>query len=157
MQNELAAGQKPVFMSVRTEAGKARVKAAAAGFQSRPDQVQPSFAEKIASIKARYDARAITPHDIDQMFDTLVQIGHQVTAPMLLLNSMGQKFRSHLAGITGSDFDSAKPLDLVGIAQLQIQRARKLGSSSAVWETFLAFLVPQPQDSGQDGAQSRPH
>ncbi|WP_264213151.1 hypothetical protein [Leisingera thetidis] len=167
MQNESATGQPPVFMSVRTESGKARVKAAVAGFQARPGQVQPSIPDKIASIKARYDARAIAPGDIDEMFDALVQAGHPVTAPMLLLNSMGRKFRSHLAGITGSDYDGARPLDLVGVAQLQIQRARKQGGSSAGWETFLAFLAPQPQTSGQapldhmarvaQQAQVRPH
>ncbi|WP_259966752.1 hypothetical protein [Leisingera caerulea] len=167
MQNELASGQEPVFMSVRTEAGKARVKAAVAGFQARPGQVQPSIPEKIAGVKARYDPRAITPQDIDQMFDALVQAGQPVTAPMLLLNSMGRKFRSHLAGITGSAYDGSRPLDLVGVAQLQIQRARKQGSSAAGWETFLAFLAPQPQAGGQSAldqmarvaqqAQARPH
>ncbi|QAX30087.1 hypothetical protein [Leisingera sp. NJS204] len=167
MQNELTSGQPPVFQSVRTEAGKARVKAAVAGFQARPGQVQPTAAERIASVKARYDARAIAPGDIDEMFDALVQAGHPVTSPMLLLNSMGKRFRSHLATITGSAYDGVKPLDLIGVAQLQIQRARKQGGNSAGWETFLAFLAPQPQPGGQapldhmarvaQQAQARPH
>ncbi|KIC10028.1 hypothetical protein RA19_12775 [Leisingera sp. ANG-M1] len=155
MQNEVASGQPPVFSSVRTEAGKARVRAAVAGFQSRPGQVQPSIPEKIAAVKARYDARSITPQDIDQMFDALVQAGQPVTAPMLLLNSMGEKFRGHLAGITGGAFDGAKPVDLLSVAQLQIQRARKQGGSSAGWETFLAFLAP-PQPHPQPNALAQP-
>ncbi|WP_082017926.1 hypothetical protein [Leisingera sp. ANG-Vp] len=155
MQNELASGQSPVFMSVRTESGKARVRAAVAGFQSRPGQVQPSIPDKIAAVKARFDTRSITGHGIDEMFDALVQAGQPVTAPMLLLNSMGEKFRSHLAGITGTAFDGSKPIDLVAVAQLQIHRARKQGGSSAGWETFLAFLAPpqQPQPPAQAQAQ----
>lgn len=155
MQNELASGQAPVFTSVRTEAGKARVKSAVAGFQARPEQVQPSIPERIASVKERYDPRAISPQDIDQMFDALVQAGHPVTAQMLLLNSMGEKFRSRLAGITGSAYDGSKPLDLVGVAQLQIQRARKQGSSAGGWETFLAFLAPQAPSQAQPQAQAQ--
>ena len=157
MQNELASGQPPVFMSVRTKSGKARVREAVAGFQSRPGQVQPTIPEKIAAVKARHDARAISPHDIDQMFDALVQAGQPVTAPMLLLNSMGEKFRSHLAAITGNTFDGSKPLDLVGVAQLQIHRARKQGSSGAGWETFLAFLAPQPPQSQTDAQTALEH
>jgi len=155
MQNELASGQTPVFSSVRTEAGKARVRAAVAGFQSRPGQVQPSIPEKIASAKARFDARSLTPHGIDEMFDALVQAGQPVTAPMLLLNSMGEKFRSHLAGITGAAYDGSKPIDLLAVAQLQIHRARKQGGSSAGWETFLAFLAP-PQAQAQSQTQAQP-
>ena len=179
MQNDTAPGQPPVFMSVRTESGKARVRAAVAGFQSRPGKVQPSVPDKISAVKARYDARSISPQDIDQMFDALIQAGQPVTAPMLLLNSMGDRFRGHLAGITGTDFDGSKTLDLVVVAQLQIQRARKQGGSSAGWESFLAFLSPpqpqppqgkavlQPQPSAQttldqmarlaQQAQARPH
>ncbi|MEX0301890.1 MAG: hypothetical protein AB3N24_05655 [Leisingera sp.] len=140
-------------MSVRTESGKARVRAAVAGFQSRPGQVQPSIPDKIAAAKARFDARSITPQDIDQMFDALVQAGQPVTAPMLLLNSMGEKFRSHLAGITGTAYDGSKPIDLLGVAQLQIHRARKQGGSSAGWETFLAFLAPPQQTQAKVQAQ----
>ncbi|MBY6054916.1 hypothetical protein KUV33_00565 [Leisingera daeponensis] len=144
MHNETAPGHTPVFQSVRSEAGKARVNAALASFQNRPDQVQPSIPEKIAAIKARFDARAMAPQDIDRMFDALVQAGHPMTAPMLLLNSMGERFRSHLAGLSGRDYDGGRTLDLIAVAQLQIQRARKQGGASGGWESFLAFLVPEP-------------
>lgn len=147
MQNDPTAGEAPVFSSVRSEAGKARVKAALTGFQSRPDKVQPSIPEKIAAVKAAFDLHAIAPQHIDQMFDDLVQAGQPVNAPMLLLNSMGAAFRSRLAGITGSAFDAARPMDLIAVAQLQIQRARKQGGSSASWEGFLAFLSPQQAET----------
>lgn len=143
MHNETAPGQAPVFQSVRTEAGKARVRAALTGFQNRPDPVQPPLQDRIAAIKTRFDLRAMTPQDIDLMFDALVQEGQPMTAPMLLLNSMGDRFRSHLAGLTGKDYDGGKALDLIAVAQLQIQRARKQGGASGGWESFLAFLVPQ--------------
>ncbi|WP_254604131.1 hypothetical protein [Leisingera sp. ANG59] len=153
MHNEPVPGQAPVFQSVRTEAGKARVRAALTGFQNRPDQVQPSTPEKLAAIKAGFDLRAMAPQDIDRMFDALVQAGHAMTAPMLLLNSMGDRFRSHLAGLTGKDYDGGKALDLIAVAQLQIQRARKQGGASGGWESFLSFLVPQsPAD--QPAAQA---
>ncbi|MCB4454554.1 MULTISPECIES: hypothetical protein [Leisingera] len=144
MHNETASGQSPVFQSVRSEAGKARINAAVASFQNRPGQVQPSTPEKIAAIKAGFDLRAMGPQDIDRMFDALVQAGHPMTAPMLLLNSMGERFRSHLSGLSGSAYDGSRQLDLIAVAQLQIQRARKQGGSSAGWESFLAFLMPQP-------------
>jgi hypothetical protein len=131
-----------MFSSVRSDAGKARINAAVSGFQSRPDKVQPSIPEKIASIKAGYDIRSISPQEIDQLFDALVQVGQPVSAPMLLLNSMGEQFRGRLARITGSDFDGSKPLDLLAVAQLQIHRARKQGGSSGGWELFLNFLKP---------------
>jgi hypothetical protein len=143
MQNDPTTGQAPIFSSVRSEAGKARVKAALNGFQSRPDKVQPSIPDKIAAVKASFDLTAVSPLDIDRMFDALVEAGQPVTAPMLLLNSMGAAFRGRLAAITGNPFDAARPMDLVAVAKLQIQRARKQGGSSASWEAFLAFLAPQ--------------
>lgn len=142
MQNDQTADQGLMFSSVRSEAGKARIKAAVNGFQSRPDKVQPSIPEQIAAVKAGYDLRSISPQDIDEMFNALVQLGQPVSAPMLLLNSMGAQFRGRLAQITGSDFDGAKPLDLVAVAQMQIHRARKQGGNSSGWETFLSFLAP---------------
>ncbi len=154
MYNETAPGQAPLFQSVRTEAGKARVRAAVSGFQNRPEQVQPSAAERTAAIKAQFDMRAMAPQDIDRMFDALVQTGHPMTAPMLLLNSMGERFRSHLASLAGKDYDSSKPLDLVAVAQLQIQRARKQGSASGGWESFLAFLAPSAPQPAQTVTQA---
>lgn len=106
-----------------------------------------SQSEPIAAVQAKYDVTNITPAEVDQMFDELVDAGYPITEDLLMLSSMGERFRSHLGSITGSAPDLSRPVNLVQTAEQQLVMARSSGQGSEGWESLLRYFdsLPAPQ------------
>lgn len=99
-----------------------------------------SQSDAIAAVQAQYDVTNITPAQVDQMFDDLVAAGHPLNQDLLMLSTMGGRFRSHLATITGTPPDLNRPANLIQTATDQLTMARNSGSGTEGWEQLISFL-----------------
>lgn len=95
---------------------------------------------RISEIKASYDVTNISPREIDQMFDKLVDAGHPIDGDMLMLSSRGEKFLSHVATIVGHAIDPLARSNLVESNRSNMEFARLNGDDLAGYMSFGRFL-----------------
>lgn len=115
---------------------------AGAADASRSFQAERSSAasSRVSEVKANYDVTNISPREIDQMFEKLVDTGHSIDEDMLMLSSRGEEFLSGIATIAGHIFDPIARNNLVETNRSNMEFARLHGGNLAGYVSFDHFL-----------------
>ncbi len=106
-----------------------------------------------ADVFAKYDMNAISPREVDQMADELLEAGFKDMEFLLMFTTQGEKFLTHLQetarqhGIGGAGFDPTKPMDLITQTKTQLAFASAAGDPTDAMKRFLDMLMHPPQQT----------
>jgi len=101
-------------------------------------QVQKS-AESGNSFK-QYNLQNISPREIDQLASELRKSGDFDVRNILMLETNGEKFQSHLSANSGRDFDESKKSDLMGSIEENINMSKQRNEPTLLAEGLLKLL-----------------
>ncbi len=101
-------------------------------------QVQKS-AESDNSFK-QYNLQNISPREIDQLASELRKSGDFDVRNILMLETHGEKFQSHLSANSGRDFDESKKSDLMGSIEENIKMSKQRNEPTLLAEGLLKLL-----------------
>jgi hypothetical protein len=88
----------------------------------------------------QYDLHNISPIDIDQLADKLRKSGDYDVRDILMLETHGEKFQSHLSINTGREFDASAKKDLLGLTEEKIEMSRQRNEPADLAEGLLKLL-----------------
>jgi len=101
-------------------------------------QVQKS-AESDNSFE-QYNLHNISPREIDQLASELRKSGDFDVRNILMLETHGEKFQSHLSANSGRDFDESKKSDLMGSIEENIKMSKQRNEPTLLTEGLLKLL-----------------
>ena len=87
-----------------------------------------------------YDLHNISPREIDQLAEKLRKSGDVDVRNILMLETHGEKFKSHVSINGGREFDASAKKDLIGSIEENIQMSRQRNDPTDLAEGLLKFL-----------------
>ena len=114
--------------------------------QTYVNRTDGSSLPKIASTKAsndplsQYDLHNISPKEIDKLASKLRENGKFDMRDILMLETHGEEFQSHLSSVTGRGFDASKKSDLIGSIEQTIAISKQRNEPFESAENLLKLL-----------------
>lgn len=103
--------------------------------------------DAIDAVFAKYDLSDISPQEIDQMAEELVEVGFEDMKFIMMLTTKGAAFQSHLqrdfaqSGYDVSSGDMNARMDLLEVTRDQLKMARAFDQPTETLEGFLEDLT----------------
>jgi hypothetical protein len=89
---------------------------------------------------SQYDLHNISPKEIDNLASKLRENGKFDVRDILMLETHGEKFQSHLSSVTGRGFDASKKSDLIGSIEQNIEMSKQMNDPFDSAESLLKLL-----------------
>ena len=88
----------------------------------------------------QYDLHNISAIEVDQLAEKLRKSGDYDVRSILMLETHGEKFQSHLSINTGREFDASARKDLIGSTTEKIKMSRQRNEPADLAEGLLKLL-----------------
>jgi len=88
----------------------------------------------------QYDLHNISPKEIDQLATKLRKSGDHDVRDILMLETHGERFQSHVSINGGREFDASAKKDLLGLTEEKIKMSRQRNEPTGLSEGLLKLL-----------------
>jgi len=88
----------------------------------------------------QYDLHNISPKEIDQLATKLRKSGDYDVRSILMLETHGEKFQSHVSINGGREFDASAKKDLLGLTEEKIEMSRQRNEPADLAKGLLKLL-----------------
>jgi len=88
----------------------------------------------------QYDLHNISATEVDQLAEKLRKSGDYDVRSILMLETHGEKFQSHVSINGGREFDASAKKDLLGLTEEKIEMSRQLNEPADLAKGLLKLL-----------------